>query len=99
MKAFFKELFEYSHHSNQKLWAVFNEHLDKTSKKSNSLFSHILNAHHIWNSRTNQIQNTYAVWDAHPIEHCVDVDKTNYADTLLILDTFDLSANIVYTTS
>ncbi|OYX25018.1 MAG: damage-inducible protein DinB [Flavobacteriales bacterium 32-35-8] len=99
MKPFFKELFEYNHYSNQKLWTVFNEHPDKTSKKSITLFNHILNAHHIWNSRINQIQNSYGVWDKHPIKNCLEIDKTNYDNSLLILDKFDLNTIINYKTS
>ena len=99
MKPFFKELFEYSYHANQKLWIIFNEHHDKTSEQSIKLFSHILNAHHIWNSRINQIQNTYGVWDKHPIENCLNMDKTNYESSLLILDKFDLNEVINYKTS
>ncbi|PKQ43684.1 DinB family protein [Confluentibacter flavum] len=96
MKAFFKELFQYNHHSNQKLWHVFNEHPDRISEKSIKLYNHILNAHHIWNSRINQIQNTYGVWDMHPIQNCMNMDKTNYENSLLILDTFDLNDMINY---
>ena len=99
MKAFFKELFEYNHHSNQNLWTVFNEHPDKTSEKSITLFSHILNAHHIWNSRINQIQSRYGVWDLQSIKNCSNIDEANYEDSLLILDTFDLNEIINYKTS
>lgn len=99
MKTFFKELFDYNYHSNQMLGAIFNEHPDKVSEKSKSLFSHVVNAHHIWNNRINQIQNRYGVWDMHPIEHCLDIDKANYQNTLLILDVVDLNAIINYKTS
>lgn len=99
MKAFFQELFDYNHHSNQILGTIFNEHPDKTSEKSKSLFSHVVNAHHIWNNRINQTQNGYGVWDLHAIEHCLDMDKANYQNTLLILDVVDLNAIINYKTS
>lgn len=99
MKSLFKELFEYNHHTNQKLWAVFNEHSDKTSEKSISLFSHILNAHHIWNSRINQTRTNHGVWDVHPIANCLNLDKANYESTLLILETLDLNAKFHYKTT
>ena len=51
MKSFFKELLEYNHHFNQKLGDIFNEHPNKTSEKAIQLYSHILNAHQIWNNR------------------------------------------------
>jgi hypothetical protein len=34
MKLFFKELFEYNHHFNQKLGDIFNNNPDKTSEKA-----------------------------------------------------------------
>ena|SRR5690606_2674805 len=99
MKEFFKELFEYNHHSNQKLWAPFNENPGKTTEKSNKLYSHILNAHHIWNSRINAAQSTYKVWEIHPIQKCMDIDQTNYENSLLILDKFDLNEIMNYKTT
>ncbi len=59
---FFKELFEYSHHYNQQLARVFTEQSTLTSEKAIKLFSHVLNAHHIWNSRITQEQNRFGVW-------------------------------------
>lgn len=99
MKEFFKELFEYNHHTNQKLWTIFNENPNKTSEKTIKLYSHILNAHHIWNSRINTIQATYKVWDVHPISNCIDIDKTNYENSLHILDKFDLNEIMNYKTT
>ncbi len=99
MKEFFKELFEYNHHTNQRLWTIFNENPNKTSEKSIKLYSHILNAHHIWNSRINAVQATYKVWDIHPIFTCMDIDKTNYENSLLILNKFDLTEIMNYKTT
>lgn len=99
MKAFFKELFEYNHHCNQKLWPVFNENPDKTSEKTIKLYSHILNAHHIWNSRINALQANYKVWENHPIQNCIDIDKANYEKSLLILEKFDLNQIMNYKTT
>ena len=62
---FFKELFAYSHHFNQKLVTVFIEQADKTSEKSVIWFNHILNAHYVWNSRILPGQNTAGPWDMH----------------------------------
>ncbi len=96
MKDFFKELFEYSHHFNQNLWDIFNKNQDKTSERSISLYSHILNAHQIWNNRINPVQPLYRVWQIHSIQSCKDIDKTNYQNSLLILDKFGLNDIINY---
>ncbi len=62
MKEFFKELFNYTYQVNQKLSEAFTRNPDKTSEKSIGLYSHILNAHHIWMHRINGLPPTYGVW-------------------------------------
>lgn len=96
MKQFFKELFEYSHHFNQKLGDVFVESPDKTSEKAVKFYNHILNAHQIWNNRIEPQQTVFAVWEIHPVKNCKDIDKANYEHSLLILDKFDLNDKISY---
>lgn len=99
MKPFFKELFEYSHHFNQKLGDVFNDEPDKTSEKAIKLYSHILNAHQILNNRIDPQQKTFGTWEIHAIQDCKDIDKMNYEHSLLILDKFDLIETVNYVTS
>ena len=96
MKSFFKELLEYNHHFNQKLGDIFNEHPNKTSEKAIQLYSHILNAHQIWNNRIDPKQKTFAVWDIHPVQHCKHIDRMNHEHSSLILDRFDLNETIHY---
>lgn len=96
MEQFFKELFEYGHYFNQKLGDLFAANPDKISEKSVRLYSHILNAHQIWNNRIEPKQPAFGVWEIHPIENCKDIDKINYENSLLILDKFDLNDTINY---
>lgn len=99
MIPFFKDLFEYSHHFNQKLADVFMENQDKTSEKSVRLFSHILNAHQIWNNRIDPKQPGFGVWELQAVGNFKNIDLENFNHSLLILETFDLDARINYTTS
>ncbi|WP_153796479.1 DinB family protein [Foetidibacter luteolus] len=99
MKQFFTELFEYSNHYNQKLFSVFAGNPDKTSQKAVSLFNHLLNAHQIWNNRIDPKQPTFAVWQLHHLQDLEAINTTNYEQTLQILDRFDLSQIISYSTS
>ncbi len=99
MKTFFKELFEYSNHFNQKLSDVFLEHSDKTSEKSIKLFNHTLNAHQIWNCRIEQIQNSFGVWDIRPSEDHKNIAENNYKVSIDIIDKFDFNTTIQYTNS
>jgi uncharacterized damage-inducible protein DinB len=99
MTSFFKELFAYSHHCNQQLAEVFVKHPDTTSEKAISLFSHILNAHHIWNNRIDPQQAAYGVWQLQDAKDFKQIDQANYKHSLHILDTFDLDATINYNNS
>ncbi|MFT3747589.1 MAG: DinB family protein [Agriterribacter sp.] len=99
MKHFFQELFEYSHHYNQKLADIFNDTREKVSEKSVQLFSHILNAHQIWNNRIALKQEVYSVWQTHQIKNFGDIDKNNFEHSLYILNTSDFNITIGYRTS
>ncbi len=99
MKTFFRELFEYGHHFNQKLVDVVSNHSDKTSEKAEKLFNHVLNAHQIWNNRIDPKQPPFGVWELHLVSDLKIIDQTNYEQTLQILDTFDLSDTINYANS
>jgi uncharacterized damage-inducible protein DinB len=99
MKSFFRELFEYNHTFNQKLIDAFNDNPDKTSEKSAKLINHLLNAHQIWNNRIESKQKTFEVWELHAIPYLKSIDKTNYENTLQILDKFNLHETINYANS
>ena len=99
MKQFFKELFEYGYHFNQKLGDVFNESPDKISERAIKLYNHILNAHQIWNNRIEPEQLVFGVWEIHNAQDLKSIDQTNYQHTLQILDKFDLSEMINYANS
>lgn len=99
MKQFFKELFEYSHHFNQKLSDVFNDSPDKTSEKAVKLFNHLLNAHQFWNNRIEPKQATFGIWELHSVQDLKNIGQTNYEQTLQILDKFDLNETINYSNS
>lgn len=96
MKLFLKELFEYNHHFNQKLFDIFENYSDKTSEKSVKLFNHILNAHQIWNNRIDLKQPPFGIWELHDIQYLKNIDKVNYEQTLKILDNFDINETISY---
>ncbi len=96
MKAFFKELFEYNHHCNQKLAAVFYDNPDNCPEKAIKTYNHQLNAHQIWNNRINPMHPTFGVWDIHPVQEYKKIDKMNFDQSLSILDELDLQETISY---
>ncbi len=99
MKSFLKELFEYNHHCNQQLADLFLANPEKTPEKSIELFSHILNAHRVWNNRIDPLQPAYGIWEVHPVQHFKSLDQINHEHTLFLLEKCTLSDNVSYTTS
>ena len=98
MKEFFKDIFEYHHHFNQKLVALFIENKDSLSERTIPLFSHNINAHQIWNSRILG-KTPLGVHQLHNLETCKSLDDSNLEDTLLIISEFDFGKRIKYKNS
>ncbi|MCU0392519.1 MAG: damage-inducible protein DinB [Thermoflexibacter sp.] len=99
MVDFFKELFEYGHHFNQKLADVIAQREQEIPEKAKLLFSHILNAHHVWNNRILFAENPYGVWDLQATQDLASIDEKNYRHSLLILENVDLANEINYLNS
>ncbi|MCI5057675.1 MAG: damage-inducible protein DinB [Flavobacteriales bacterium] len=96
MKNFFEELFEYNHDTNIKLINALNEVSPKLNEKIVKLFSHILNAHHIWVSRIENISPEYSVFELQPVLEFRNINTRNHLKTLEILDQRDLMESIAY---
>lgn len=99
MKAFFKSLLAYNHHTHQRLIEAFQNHQDKVSEKSWKLIHHILNAHQIWNQRIQAIKPTVGVWEMRPNESLLSIDLDNFNQSLTIIEKIDLATVINYSNS
>ncbi|MBK1439748.1 damage-inducible protein DinB [Parapedobacter sp. ISTM3] len=99
MKALFNELFAYNFHCNQQLAAVLMDHAAAVDAKSMDLFSHMLNAHHIWNHRILNQPTRHSVWEKHPSNILAVLDRRNYDQTLTILETSIVGDEVNYKTS
>lgn len=92
MKHFFNELFDYNFYCNKKTIEVCTA-TDSVPERSVELFSHILNAHHIWNARILKNQATYGVWQRHAISDWGDIHYENQRSSFEIItnaEEFDL---------
>jgi uncharacterized damage-inducible protein DinB len=96
MKNFFRDLFDFGHNVNQQLVEIFVTNSEQTSAKSVTLFNHILNAHQVWNNRIEPVETPFEVWGGHPIEKWKLIEKSNYENSLRILEKFDLNKLINY---
>ena len=99
MKAFFNQLFDYNFYCNKRLIEACGN-LGSVPKKSTELFGHMLNAHHIWNSRIVGKQPEYDVWQVHPLEKWADIHYENQRNSFeIIQNTDDFEKRIDYTNS
>jgi uncharacterized damage-inducible protein DinB len=99
VKSFFTNLFEYNHHYNQLMAEIMMQNTDKIPAKVLVLFSHMLNAHHIWNKRVKSQPTLYGVWQEHAIIDLKSIDQVNFEETLQIMDMYALEKVIDYTNS
>ena len=99
MKSFFTELFEYNNHINQELAEIFCRNPGKMPEKSLILFSHILNAHHIWNHRAVEVSSVFGVWEAHELQSLKRIDDENFHASLRIISDMDIAQTIHYKNS
>src|SRR5690554_3239398 len=88
MKDFFRDVFEYHHHFNQRLANQLIPHQEILPNRTIPLFSHIINAHQIWNSRILN-QQKLGVHEVHSLEKCKRLDTDNRIHTEQIIATMD----------
>jgi len=98
MKDFFIDLFEYHHYFNQALTDLLEENKAKLGDTIVPLFSHCLNAHHIWNTRI-MGGEPYGVHEIHSLEICKELDRSNFENSLKILAGHDLKVVVTYKNS
>ncbi len=96
---FFEELFEYSHQKNLELIDVFENNQKSIPRFSASLFSHILNAHQIWNFRILQKTGPFGVWQGHDIFALAKINKDNLKCSQRILKEFEAECPVTYKNS
>ncbi len=97
MKEFFIDLFDYSNQYNTELIEIFEK--QTTSEKSQLLFSHILNAQHIWNSRIIAKEPKYDVWKNQEISSFKEIQLNNFNTSIQIINQYDLNYLIKYSNS
>ncbi len=88
MKVFFNQLFDYNFYCNKKLIEECNK-LEVVPDKSIELFSHVLNAHHIWNARILGKPADFKVWQQHPIKDWGDIHYENQRSSFEIITNAD----------
>ncbi|MFD2162512.1 DinB family protein [Paradesertivirga mongoliensis] len=66
--------------------------------EAETLFSHVLNAQHIWASRINGLKPSFLTWDLQPVSVFEEMHVSNIAQLKEILAKDDLGRTVSYTT-
>ena len=96
MKAFFNQLFDYNFYFNKKLIEAYGN-ADNLPEKSIALFSHILNVHHLWNTRLLDSQSKYEAFQLHDPSLWADIHYENQRNSFeVVIQTGDFDKRIEY---
>ena len=98
MKDFFKDIFEYHHHFNQKLIEQLIKNQNSVSDSTIPILSHTINAQQIWNSRITNSKKL-GVHAEHTLLECKKIDNENYVETIRIINEYELTKKIIYSNS
>jgi len=96
MKEFFKNLFEYNNYFNLKFAEYMIENKEQLSERAIELFSHIISAHNIWNSRIMQQNQMFRVWEKVELNTMPEIIQTNFNQSIEIINNYDFSTIISY---
>ena len=95
----FQQLFEYTFQKNKELIEVFLTDKKSLPVLSLKLISHILNAHHIWNSRIVGKKSIFGVWELQPVSLFNEINLQNHKDSQFILEEYNTEDVIYYQNS
>ncbi len=99
MKAFFHQLFDYNFYCNRMIIELCTES-GELPGRSPQLFSHILNAHHIWNKRMLEETPDFTVWQGHKQDAWEEIHYENQRSTFeIITNTENFDKRIDYMNS
>jgi uncharacterized damage-inducible protein DinB len=84
MKVFFNHLYDYNYYCNKQIIDLCTT-TKEVPEKALSLFSHILNAHAIWNARILDKPHDVSVWQMHDVTAWEDLHYQNQRTTFGIL--------------
>lgn len=88
MKVFFNQLLDYNFDCNKRLIEECSKQ-EEVSDRNMKLFSHILNAHHIWSCKILGKETKYGVWDIHAIKDWEDIHYENQRSSFEIVTNAD----------
>lgn len=98
LSTFLQDLFMYHDEANRRYIHVLNE-TDFENEDAERLFSHLLNAHHIWVSRIYGEGPKYGIWEIQKKDFYQTLHDQNQDLTFKILEELALDLDIYYKNS
>ena len=92
----FKLWFEYDHYANSKVLAIIESNVGGLPDDTLKLFSHIIAAHEIWNTRITNTPRKLKVWDRIPISEMTGWLSQNLENTISIVQKMEDSGIVEY---
>ncbi|WP_418123961.1 DinB family protein [Chryseobacterium sp. PTM-20240506] len=92
------DLFEYTHHYNQKIIKLVKDYTPKIDERTIALINHTINAQQIWNARILG-EETFEVWQVNPLEDLEEINHQNFLTSIQIVQNFSLDNRIGYQNS
>ncbi|WP_412467367.1 DinB family protein [Pedobacter sp. KLB.chiD] len=93
-----EEIAKYTELADQRVIEIFR-HAKVEMLHAERLFSHVLNAQHIWAYRMSGRKPEYGVWDIHPKENFESLSLENFKLIREALNNFPLDQRILYSNS
>lgn len=98
MKDFFKDIFEYHNHYNQKLIIQLIGYNNQLPERTFQLFYHSINAQKNWNEIIKGSEK-FTIAPITSIEECTEIDNYNFKETMKIVDERELDEIIRFRNS
>ncbi|MDX1331384.1 MAG: DinB family protein [Robiginitalea sp.] len=96
MRAYLQQLFDYNYYCNKTIIDACSK-VEEPPQRTRELFSHILNAHHIWNARILGETPKLGVWELHELPAWQDLHYENQRNSFgIITNTATFDSRIVY---
>jgi uncharacterized damage-inducible protein DinB len=99
MKDFFLDKFEYDYFAMRNWIKFIEEQEEQISDFCITSVSHIVNVHHIWNRRLNEVLPESNTWDILPVDYLNKLAYANYMETINYLENHELNEKINYHSS
>lgn len=95
MEQVLRELLAYNDDANRRFIETIRQ-AKPSSERVAVIFSHILNAHTIWNTRIGGVSPEGGVWTVHPVDAWEERNRANFQRTREILDSDSLVRVVAY---